>query len=380
MNHRKYQDWLLALTGLPTAAGCEQRVIDWVRRWAKRRRGVTLRADRHGNLLLTRPPRPQRNTRAKGKPIYFTAHMDHPAFVVTQITGPREIEATFRGGVGRQFFAGARVLLHQDGGGDGHDDKKTRRGTVRRLLPTKNGESDRHAVITFPHKLSGAATGQIITWDTGTARISRDRLFAPACDDLAGVAAALAAFDALGGRGKSDVRVLLTRAEEVGFIGAIGACSSGIIPKRARVVALECSKSFAHDSPIGGGPIVRVGDRTSTFDPGLTTRLCKIAGHIAATEDSFNWQRCLMPGGTCEATAYQAYGYTAACLCLPLGNYHNMDEAQGKIGPETISMADFHGLVRLLVAIGRSLDDAAHDANLRVRLDTLFAQRRGLLV
>ena len=372
----KHQDWLLALTDIPTATGCEQRVIDWVRRWVKRRRGVTLRTDRHGNLLLSRP---QSNGRAKGKPIYFTAHMDHPAFVVTDITGPREVEAVFRGGVGRQFFAGSRVLLHQDGGGDDYG-QKTQRGTVRRLIPTAGKESDLRATITFPHKLTRTAPGQMITWDTGPARIKRGQLWAPACDDLAGVAAALAAFDALGARGKSDVRVLLTRAEEVGFIGAIGACSSRIIPKRARIVALECSKSFAHDSPIGGGPIVRVGDRTSTFDPGLTYRLCQVAKQIAAADTTFKWQRRLMPGGTCEATAYQTYGYTATCLCLPLGNYHNMDDAKGCIGPETISLADFHGLVRLLVAIGHSLDDTAQDANLRVRLDALFAQRRRLLV
>ena len=374
--NKKYQDWLLELTGLPTAAGCEQRVIDWVHRWAKRRRGVTVKPDRHGNLLLKRRT-PGATSGASGGggsggPIYFTAHMDHPAFVVTKIVGPREVEATFRGGVAPQFFPRARVLLHQDG-------QSPRRGTVRRLLPANNKQSDKQAVITFHRNLTGPVVGQVLTWDTGAARTHRKRLFAPACDDLAGVAAALSAFDALGARCKNDVRVLLTRAEEVGFIGAIGACGSGIIPKRARVVALECSKSFTHDSPIGGGPIVRVGDRTSTFDPGLTYRLCQIAGRIAATDKKFDWQRCLMPGGTCEATAYQAYGYTAACLCLPLGNYHNMDEAKRRIAPETISLADFHGLVRLLIAIGRSLDDTSTGPVLKDRLDQLFAHRRGLL-
>ena len=33
-----------------------------------------------------------------------------------------------------------------------------------------------------------------------------------------------------------------------------------------------------------------------------------------------------MPGGACEATAFSAYGYESTCLCLPLGNYHNMHD------------------------------------------------------
>ena len=62
-----------------------------------------------------------------------------------------------------------------------------------------------------------------------------------------------------------------------------------------------------------------------------------------------------MPGGSCEATAFSGYGYSAACLCLPLGNYHNMVDIDGvasgirpaRVGPEFISVADFHGLVTL---------------------------------
>ena len=37
-------------------------------------------------------------------------------------------------------------------------------------------------------------------------------------------------------------------------------------------------------------------------------------------------QRCLMSGGTCEATAYQLYGYETGGLCIALGNYHNRGE------------------------------------------------------
>jgi endoglucanase len=226
--------------------------------------------------------------------------------------------------------------------------------------------------------------GDILMWDVGPARIRGDRLYAPAIDDLGGVAAAMAAFDAIlragsGGRSGPDVRLLLTRAEEIGFVGCIAACKSGQIPRGSRILALETSRSYA-ESPIGSGPIVRVGDKTATFDPDLTYRVGRIAQDMAASDPSFKWQRKLMPGGTCEASAYQAYGYTSTCLCVPLGNYHNMNFATGRIAAETISVGDFAGLVRLLVEVAQRLDDGAQSPSLRTRLDKLFKRRRGVLI
>ena len=63
-----------------------------------------------------------------------------------------------------------------------------------------------------------------------------------------------------------------------------------------------------------------------------------------------------MPGGTCEASTFSAYGYESTCLCLPMGNYHNMVDIDGvlagarpaRVGSEYISVEDFHGLVELL--------------------------------
>jgi endoglucanase len=225
-----------------------------------------------------------------------------------------------------------------------------------------------------------AEPGDLLTWDVGAAKIRDGRLHAPACDDLAAAAAMFVAFGELLKKRKDppDVRLLCTRGEEVGFIGAIGACKSGLIPKNARLIALENSKSFA-ESPIGGGPIVRVGDRTSTFDPDLTHRVAQVAQALMARDESFCWQRKLMTGGTCEASAFQALGYTATCVCLPLGNYHNMNEDHGRIEPETIAMDDYHGLVRLLVELGRTLDDPDATPPLADRLERLFAERCSLL-
>ncbi|MEX0777208.1 MAG: hypothetical protein WD042_16005 [Phycisphaeraceae bacterium] len=369
---KEYHQWLLELTGTPTASGREQRVIAWVRRWVSKRKHLAISADRFGNLTIKR-----RGARS-ARPIYITAHMDHPAFVVSRVIGPREVEAEFRGGVADEYFAGSPVVLH-------HADLPPQRGVVAELVKARDEEGSQ-VVIVRSEGEAPAAVGDVMTWDVGPARIEGDRLVAPGCDDLAGVVGALAGLAAVTDRKKgapnrkrqSDVRVMLTRAEEGGFIGAIAACRAKLIPAKARLVLLENSRSFA-DSPIGGGPIVRVGDRTSTFDPDLTYRLSSIAGDLAKADPSFKWQRKLMPGGTCESSVYQAYGYTSACLCLPLGNYHNQNFDTGKIDAETISLTDFDGLVRLVVEAAMKLDDSQHAPSLRTRLEALYKRNRHML-
>ena len=94
-------------------------------------------------------------------------------------------------------------------------------------------------------------------------------MHARACDDLAGAAAALCALDRLAAAEVGHFAVLLTRAEEVGFVGAIAACELKTLPAGARVLSIECSRQSA-DAPVGGGPIVRVGDASSVFTSDLT--------------------------------------------------------------------------------------------------------------
>ena len=47
----EHHRWLLELTQIPTAAGREGRIIEWVRRWASQRQ-VTLTEDGAGNLHI----------------------------------------------------------------------------------------------------------------------------------------------------------------------------------------------------------------------------------------------------------------------------------------------------------------------------------------
>ena len=367
---KKYHNWLKQLTATPTAAGQEWRVVEWVEKFVASRKELTMTADKAGNLTIKR-----KNARSR-KPIYITAHMDHPAFVCKEVLSDDEMIAEFRGSVNFSYFLKSHVNLY-------HKNKKAQRGQIvevtelRKSANLGTADAARYLRIKFEKKIT-AAPFDVLTWDVGPTVIKGDRLHTLACDDLAAVAAAFAAYEQLLKKTDNDVRLLMTVAEEMAFVGAIAACKEKSIPKGARLICLENSKSFA-ESPIGGGPIVRVGDYTSTFDSDLTYRISQIAAQTATADSSFKWQRKLMPGGTCEASAFGAYGYISTCLCLPLGNYHNMNVKTKKIEPETISVSDFDGLVRLLIEVGCNLDDPKLSPGLKPRLEQIYKERSYVL-
>lgn len=386
--------WLWELTSLPTAAGREARVVDWIRRWVAERADLTLRTDDAGNLIVER----QAGAGAKSAEaaLFITAHLDHPAFVVERIVAPSTVLMSFRGGVMEPYFKNARVQVFPKSGAPV--------GGV--ILEKTKGEKFPECLIELDGPDTAAEAfdvGDVGRWELPEPTIEGDIFHTHACDDLAAVAAALAAMEELRGEpGAGHVKLLFTRAEEIGFVGAIAACKLKTMPMDARVLALENSRSFPTDSPIGGGPIVRVGDRMSTFSPALTGAVAKVAERIAgeasrnpgevATPGSapaqYRWQRKLMAGGACEATAYQAYGYEATCVCLPLGNYHNMANLQAvqdgdaqavasaRVGREFISVSDYRGLVKLLVACGTKLSQGESALE---RMEKMYAEKSFVL-
>jgi len=358
----------MEITAIPTAAGQEWRVVEWIESWAKKQQGITLAKDKYGNLLL------RQSRKSSKKPIYITAHLDHPAFVVRKQIDEQHLEMEFRGGVHDAYFVGAKVEVF-DNDGNGYI------GTIESL--NTRAKPFKRVIVKLQKRVAGILLkNDIARWKFNPPIVKNGLLHAPACDDLAGVAAAICALDkikrlpALG-----HVGVLLTRAEEIGFVGAIAAAKNRSVPASSRLLCLETSRSFP-ESPIGGGPILRVGDKTSVFGPELTNA----ATDIMNTQKKFVWQRKLMPGGTCESTAFCEYGYLSTCLCLALGNYHNMKDIDGvihknkpaKVAPEIISVNDFHGLVNMLLIICRELD-SPRKATLRRGLEKRLQSYKELL-
>lgn len=394
----EHMRWALELTQTPTAAGHEGRVIEWVQAWFDARPELAMRRDASGNLVLSFA-----EAAAGGVPVYLTAHLDHPAFVVDEVSDAGALALAFRGGVMDDYFPDAQI------------DVITHRGArlPARVVAKREGESlfpIFDAALDDPGLAGEVAPGDIARWRFAPAEVTEIDgvrcIATDACDDLVAAAAALAAMDVLRtasdlGR-VPDLRVLLTRAEEIGFIGAIGACRDATIERGARVIALENSRSFT-DSPIGGGPIVRVGDRISVFDPATSGDVGAIAEAIsgAAAEPTasqkqgempaWRWQRKLMAGGACEASVFCAYGHAATCVCLPLGNYHNMADLTAvqagtntdrpRVGREYVAVSDYERLVDLLVgcAIGLTGAGEGAESKLAARLDDLWEKRSFVL-
>ncbi len=390
-------EMLLEVTQIPTAAGREQRVIAWIERWAAARPGCELSRDSAGNLVVQRTDEPVSPT---NPPIYITAHMDHPAFVVERV-GPDELLLGFRGGVMADFFEDAPVRLHR-AAGDPVEGVLT--GKLDDAAASAAGVRDGSVLYSARFASSaGIEPGDIATWDLPDAKIDAEGIVhTHACDDLAALVAALVAFERLLEKPPAGetVRLLFTRAEEIGFIGAIAACKLGTMPAGSRVIALENSRASS-EAPIGGGPIVRVGDRLTVFSQSLTGAIARRAEELTGrpavprasekrTAAERPWQRKLMSGGACEATVFCAHRYEATCLCLPLGNYHNMahlDALQagtydaGSSGPpraacEFIAESDFRGLVDLLVGVGEHLPPAGA---IMEKLDGLHRDRAWVL-
>ncbi|MFO0834874.1 MAG: hypothetical protein U0638_07875 [Phycisphaerales bacterium] len=405
--------WLLDLTQIPTAAGREFRVVAWIRAWLAARPGLEITTDPAGNIHVAIKARLSK--RDATRPVYFTAHLDHPAFVVERVIAPSVVELSFRGGVMEDYFRDAAIALYEShdprdqptphSSQAAHDAEHAgaMKAPLRGKLTGKLDEARKgdgspspfsHYLAELERPSDSVAPGDVATWDLPAAAIEDALVHTHACDDLAALAAALCAFDELLSRDiGGDVRLLFTRAEEVGFIGAIAACrpprDQRLMPMHARVIALENSRSFA-ESPIGGGPIVRVGDRVSVFSPQLTDAIAKRAEEIAGAPSTvtasqknsalpkWHWQRKLMAGGACEASVFCEAGYEATCVCLPLGNYHNMADLANvqagtnttppKVGREFISAHDYHALVDLLIACGVSLPSGSPVTALAAKL------------
>jgi putative aminopeptidase FrvX len=351
-------DILKAILSQPTAPFREQAVVRAVRRWADGR-GVDMTQDAAGNVLLRCGQAGCETPRW-----FFTAHLDHPGFIVVR-SHRREVVAEFRGTVGKEYFGGARVRFFPPAGAV--------TGTVGRAVRHEESPWLRWRV-----RLDSGAdlpAGTIGMWDLPAFAIRGGRIISRACDDVVGSAAVVCALDRIARlRPKVNATGLLTRAEEAGFVGALAACAAGSVPSDALIVSIEASKAHPQ-AKLGDGVIIRVGDRMRTFAPTLTAHLAAVAGDLAKRDRRFLHVRQLMPGGTCESTVFQTWGYQAAAVCLPLANYHNM-APDGRIAAEQVNLNDFLSLVKLLVALAADARRPEEtDAALRKRLTGLLSDR-----
>ncbi len=359
------------LVSLPTAPFVEGAVAEYVRSCCGRLRHVTLTADRYGNLLAH-----YRNQPPRRPAVVFTAHMDHPGFEALEMAGKGRLRAAFRGWVEPEYFEAAGVRFWSGGRWlRGKIYKVTKAARVYRMI----GRTARPEEVLVDIK-GDVAPGSAGMWDLGEPVLRRGCVHARACDDLAGCASMLALLERLSsGRVKAECYCLFTRAEEVGFVGAIAAAREGTIPRELPVVAIETSKALP-SAPIGAGPVLRVGDKSSVFTPEVTEFCDRVAMDLAQRDRSFAFQRKLMDGGTCESTAYYVYGYKTTGVCVPLGNYHNMDTVRRRIAAEYISLSDWQRMVQWFEAIVTDREGYRSDGgNVRKTINERFEKYLPLL-
>lgn len=358
---------LTQLCAIPTSPFNEQRVIAWVLQWSRRFRKLQVARDSFGNMLLQLPAA---TPAARKLPrVVMVAHLDHPGFTAIEMTDRKTLYARFNGGVRASFFIGQAVRFF--------DTDRTVRGRITHVDTSETG-APTGATIAVPRAV---APGTIGMWDQTEPRINKHRFSCRVCDDLAGVASALAVLEWLHRQKlKSTVAVLLTRAEEEGFIGAIAAAQDGkLLRKSDRIISIECSaeQSYARQAD---GVVIRTGDRTSIFNSAFTAFIQQQAEALSGKLNDFKFQRALMPGGTCEGTIFDAWGYIAAAVCVPLGNYHNMDMKSGKIGPEYVDLRDWHNMVQLLSAVACNAASFTNDhTDLQKKLLKRFDRFKPLL-
>jgi putative aminopeptidase FrvX len=325
-----------------------------------RQLGLPVDRDRVGNVIV----KYRRGTTKP--PLVLMAHMDHPGFEA--LGGKR---AEFLGGMPKEWFAGAPVRFFPvgrettRGGASGDAADNITRTKIRRVLP---GWPKRKLV-----ELAAPVTG-FGQWDVTRFAVRGGKLHATSIDDVLSVTVVLATLAEIKRRKlKTHAWGAFTRAEEVGFHGAVELAWAGRIPRRALVVSLEMSRERPW-ARIGDGPIVRVGDRMTIFSPEATYFFGEVARRCGICA-----QRCLMDGGSTEATAFGGLGYRVGGLCLALGNYHNIGPNR-QVRAEFVSVKDLMELVKLTVSAVQTWPDfAAIGVRLRREVEAIRAGAPGEL-
>lgn len=353
MNTRLYR-LLTQLLSRPTAPFREQQVMNYVQSVLQRAR-IPHFSDPAGNLVIgcaTPAAYCALLRKPSSEPVrLFIAHMDHPGFHGVRWLTSRRLLVKWHGGSPVKHLRGSRVWLANDHGvlGPGRIGRVT-------LLPSHHAIDTAEILLEQPLPAAQAATSlyggfrfRAPVWRAGK------RIYTQVADDLIGVFAVLATALALYS-GKQRLQPpflgLLTRAEEVGFVGAIAHFELDWRERARRpvvAISLETSRTLPN-ALIGKGPVVRLGDRRTVFDPGYLHILSELAEQVLPGRH----QRRVMDGGTCEATAAIAWGLPAIGISVPLGNYHNQGfeggpDCSGQDGPapEFVHLDDIDGLLKL---------------------------------
>lgn len=319
------------ILGTPTAPFHEQRVMGQVARFCLRHK-LPLKQDSFGNIYI-------KYKKGRGsQPLVFAAHMDHPGFEVVSVKG-EEVQIGVLGGLFLPQISHAKIVV------------PTHKGQVRGKIIGKTKKLW-HSKPIYRVKLRGdVSVGDFGYLDLPSIQFKGKTIYTKSADNLAGVALLLdTLLNLKKKRAQADVTVLLTRAEEVGFIGAIFAAGEGWLKKSVPIIVLETSSATAGRVDMNGGPVIRVGDKQSGFTPKVDLWLHRVAEGIKA--GGFKFQRSLLAGGRCEASFFALEGFTVGGVAFPLGNYHN--KGPKTYAAEFIGVSDYENMLKYFLALSKA--------------------------
>ncbi|MBI3548259.1 MAG: M28 family peptidase [Elusimicrobia bacterium] len=336
------------LTVVPTAPFYEASVTERALSWLRKNLGRSVRVSTHRGGVLVRYV-----GAGKAPALALAAHLDHPGFHLSAVTA-KGAKASLQGGLRPELLPGAAIEAFAARPADNR--------------PAASGVLGRPVGDVYP-----------VTWTQAPA-LKTKPVFAilsltpctvadgwcqsRSIDDLMGVAISLETLRRVAAQQlKTNVTVLLHRAEEVGFIGALELIRARQISPDDSILSIETSKALPDAVP-GQGPVIRTGDKSCAFDANLLALLDASADRLRQKGASV--QRTRLTGGSCEGTAYLAFGYEAAGVAIPLVNYHNGGD--GKVEPEMVRLSDAEGAVQLLVDAARAFPEATLRGRIHARL------------
>ena len=307
--------------------------------------GLKFQCDQFGNIICRYTNGNIKNT----SPIALIAHMDHPGIeLIERLNGhPDRFLGTALGGVPFAIFNQPFPVLIINNRGERipaissplKDSQTSRNDGKSDLLIQTEGSSN----FTTPVQ---------VIFDVPEFHSTDEIILGRALDDLAGCSAILSTMKHLVSNQKNaNVFAVFTRAEEIGLIGARLLAKNKTIPIDSVIISIEASPIIPGVSQ-GDGPIIRTGDALTTFDSAAEIILSEAAKNLQKEDKSFVFQRHLMSGGGCEATAFAQEGYKVTGIALPLANWHNatsdLRDSKGDIGAEQISKFDYLNAIKLI--------------------------------
>ncbi|UPT74609.1 MAG: M20/M25/M40 family metallo-hydrolase [Elusimicrobiota bacterium] len=339
------------LTSVPTAPFRETAVSRKALEWIKEQLGARAKVKKvRGGYIVSY------KGAGKAPALCLAAHLDHPAFDLVTVTAAGAT-ARLRGGLPPHLLAGEKVEAFP----------AVPEGNVpaaRGVLGPRPAKDGAPWTIKWTEPPKGAVDFAVLALPA--CEVKGGWLSSRSVDDLLGCAMSLEAMRRLiRARAKANLTVLLNRAEEVGFVGALDMIRSGVLSEYDTYLSIESSRELPGSRP-GKGPTIRLGDKATAFDGNATSLLDEAAVNLAKRGRKV--QRLRLTGGTCEATAYLAFGYEAGGVAVPLVNYHNGWGAKA-VAPERVRVSDVEGGTALLFEAARLFNAKILRGALRARLE-----------